>query len=127
MKWIQRPPGTQFPSSPATDYHGCLDALIATIVDMRMTRLSYQLVYENDGAPASSLARFLTEDIVRAQERAAICAGMLFDRWIEETPSECAGCRSCITATGVKDERLARLHYAPFQLKCPPADPSQIF
>lgn len=93
MIWRQRPPGTQFPDSPATDYHGCLDALIVTIREMREV---YAEVTAYDGIPAYA-SRYtqlrMGKSIYEAEERAAICAGMLFDRWIEEAPAECTNCR----------------------------------
>lgn len=75
-RWIQRSPQTRLGPSPSDEFHGCLDALIVTIRDMRDWLAESADYYERKRAKAL---------IECAEERAAICAGLLFDRWIEET------------------------------------------
>lgn len=81
MSWVQRPAGTKFPDSQERDYHGCLDALIRTLRSMRIT---VDVAKPHITNPA--LLMIMEWDIREAQQRADICAGMLFDRWVEELP-----------------------------------------
>lgn len=91
MTWTQRPPQTKLGPSPSDEYHGCLDALIVTIRDLRES-LDCITSCPIHGLADSSARSLLVADIEMAEERAAICAGLLFDRWIEErTP--CDDCR----------------------------------
>lgn len=80
VSWVQRHAGTRFPDSQELYYHGCLDALIVTIRELNaaVERLDKCGFY-----PASAA---LALHAASSGERAAICAGMLFDRWIEELP-----------------------------------------
>lgn len=77
MTWTQRPAHTSLGASPDVTMHGCLDALIVTLRGLRVTKE----IYRDQG----TFSPALEIDIADLEERAAICAGLLFDRWIEET------------------------------------------
>lgn len=82
--WWQREQRVPLADSTTTEYRYCLDALIATIEDMKR-------VDEEFFVPG--------EVIERAEERAADLAHRLFERWIEVTgpcgvcePGPCPEC-----------------------------------
>lgn len=94
--WLQRPPQTKLDPSPSDEFHGCLDALIVTIRALKQSL--HVMRYGGPVGLSLDQAAILEIDIRSAEERAAICAGLLFDRWIEETveqdfhPPECRNC-----------------------------------
>lgn len=91
MSWRQRPAHTSMGTSPSDEFHGCLDALIVTIREMRGTVCAIN--YVAGGHWTSDYAReCVLKDIRRAEERAAVCAGLLFDRWIEESDDSTIDC-----------------------------------
>jgi hypothetical protein len=77
MSWIQRPAHTSLGPSPDVTMHDCLDALIVFI---RETRAAMNETWDTEGGWPWRVG----DALLRAEERAAICAGLLFDRWIEE-------------------------------------------
>lgn len=82
MSWNQRPNHIALPDGgdELTEYRYCLDALLATIADMRQTArwLHADMTF--------SQRDYLRLDIVDAEARAADLAHRLFERWIEVQP-----------------------------------------
>lgn len=77
-RWEQREARTPFPDSETEQYRGCLDVLILTLQGLRDTRRFFR-----ERAESPYVVATLDVDISTLEARAAHCAHMLFERWVE--------------------------------------------